>query len=177
VAITAATPQGRAAVVRILHYAGIELRFGDPAPAPATPAPLPGERAVPPGEVAGLVTFPVRTPAELGEPERATVNDQGRVVSMFWPGGIRLDQFDGRLSPYFFKSVGPPWPEEVTVAGRTGWWLGGTHPLGYIQREDGTQVPLRQAAPTLIWQAGTVGYRLEGAGSKERAARIAGSLR
>ncbi|HUR08177.1 MAG TPA: hypothetical protein VM347_36945 [Nonomuraea sp.] len=178
IAITAATPQGRAAVRAILHYAGIELRLGDSTPRPVTtPTPLPGEHPVAPADLAEQVKFPLRTPTALGTPERATVSDNGRVASMFWPGGIRLDQFDGTVSPYFFKTMGPPWPEDIQVAGVTAWWLGGSHPLGYIRREDGTSVPLRQAEPTLIWQSGTTGYRLEGAGTKERAAEIAATLR
>ncbi|GAA4530538.1 MULTISPECIES: hypothetical protein [Nonomuraea] len=178
VAVTAATPQGRQAVTAILRYAGIELRLGGDTPAPVpTPAPLPGEREVPPDEVAGQVAFPVRTLAALGEPERVTVADGGRVVSMFWPDGIRLDQFDGRMDPFFFKRLGPPFPDEVEVDGVTGFWLPGSHPLGYITREGGGEVPLRQAGPTLIWQAGDVGHRLEGAPSMARAAELAGSLR
>ncbi|MFD2355954.1 hypothetical protein ACFSTC_51850 [Nonomuraea ferruginea] len=94
-----------------------------------------GEREVPPDEVAGQVAFPVRTLAALGEPERVTVADGGRVVSMFWPDGIRLDQFDGRMDPFFFKRLGPPFPDEVEVDGVTGFWLPGSHPLGYITRE------------------------------------------
>ncbi|MFD1537334.1 hypothetical protein [Nonomuraea guangzhouensis] len=178
IAITAATPQGRAAVRAILHYAGIELRLTDSTPQPVTtPTPLPGEHTVAPADLAEQVKFPIKTPTALGTPERATVSDNGRVASMFWPGGVRLDQFDGTLSPYFFKTLGPPWPEDIQVAGVTAWWLGGSHPLGYIKREDGTSVPLRQAEPTLIWQSGTTGYRLEGAGTKEHAAEIAASLR
>ena len=176
IAVTAATPQGRAAVVTILDYAGIELRFGDRTPAPAAPASLPGERAVAPEDLPALVKFPIKTPRSLGPPEHATVSDNGRVASMFWPDGVRLDQFDGAPSPYFFKQIGPPWPEDIQVADVTGWWVGGRHPLGYIKRDDGTEVPLRQAEPTLIWQVGSVGYRLEGAGTKERAAEIGSSL-
>ncbi|WP_219463025.1 hypothetical protein [Nonomuraea rhizosphaerae] len=178
IAITAATPQGRAAVATILRLAGIEITLGATTPTPiATPTPLPGERVVALESLAGQVGFPIKVPAELGDPQYATVSDNGRVASMFWPGGIRLDQFDGSLSPYFFKKVGPPWPEEITVAGVTGWWLGGEHPLGYITRDDDTAVPLRQAKPTLIWQSGALCYRLEGAGGKERAVQVANSLR
>ncbi|MFG1941670.1 hypothetical protein [Nonomuraea sp. NPDC048826] len=177
-AVTAATPQGREAVTAILRYAGIELRLGGEAPPPVgTPAPLPGEREVAPGEVAGLVAFPVRTPGALGEPDRVTVSDGGRVVSMFWPEGIRLDQFDGRMEPYFFKRLGPPYPEDTRVDGVTGFWLAGSHPLGYITRDDGEPVPLRQAGPTLIWQSGNVGHRLEGAPSMARAVELGDSLR
>lgn len=177
VAVTAATPQGRAAVTAILRYAGIELRLGE-TPAPViTPTTLPGEREVEPRRLGSLVAFTVRTPAALGPPSAATVGDDGRVASMFWPDGIRLDQFDGTMEPFFFKRLGPPHPQDVPLGTTTAWWIGGSHPLGYIERDDGTSVPLRQAAPTLIWQSGAVGYRLEGAGTKERAAEIAASLR
>ncbi|MEV0383239.1 hypothetical protein [Nonomuraea sp. NPDC050643] len=177
VAITAATPQGRAAVAQILRFAGIELRIGDTPPPPVTTtAPLPGERTVPLAEVPGQVRFQVRTLKEPGPPERVTVADSGRVVSMFWPGGIRFDQFDGALDPIFFKKLGPPWPDYVKVGAYNAWWLPGDHPLGYIKRQDGTEVPLRQAAPTLIWEQGTLNYRLEGLRTKEEAIQVATSL-
>ncbi|GAA1623213.1 hypothetical protein GCM10009733_019850 [Nonomuraea maheshkhaliensis] len=175
--VTAATPQGRAAVAYILRFAGIELRIGDTPPPPVTTtAGLPGEHTVPPSAVAGQARFPVRTPSALASPQRVTVSDGGRVVSMFWPDGIRLDQFDGAMDPYFFKKLGPPYPDHAVVGGRDAWWLPGAHPLGYIRRQDGTEVPLRQAAPTLVWQQGTLNYRLEGARSKEEAVRVAESL-
>jgi hypothetical protein len=166
------------AVVAILRYAGIELRLGGEAPEPVrTTASVPGEREVPAGQVAGQVAFPVRTLGALGEPERVTVGDGGRLVSMFWPDGLRFDQFSGRIEPFFFKRLGPPFPDEVDLGEVHGYWLSGEHPLGYILREGGGEVPLRQAGPTLIWQVGDVGYRLEGAPSMERAAELARSLR
>ncbi|MEV5895848.1 hypothetical protein [Nonomuraea fuscirosea] len=177
IAVTAATPQGRAAVAYILRFAGIELRIGDTPPPPVTTtAGLPGEHTVPPSAAAGQARFPVRTPAALGPPQRVTVADGGRVVSMFWPDGVRLDQFDGAMDPYFFKKLGPPYPDHTLVGGRSAWWLPGEHPLGHIRRQDGTEVPLRQAAPTLVWQQGTLNYRLEGAANKEEAVRVAESL-
>jgi len=178
VAVTAATPQGRQAVTAILRYAGIELRLGGEAPEPVrTTASVPGEREVPAGQVAGQVAFPVRTLGALGEPERVTVGDGGRLVSMFWPDGLRFDQFSGRIEPFFFKRLGPPFPDEVDLGEVHGYWLSGEHPLGYILREGGGEVPLRQAGPTLIWQVWDVGYRLEGAPPIERAAELARSQR
>ena len=54
------------------------------------------------------------------------------------------------------------------------WWLRRRAPGRlHHQRQDGTPVPLRQAGPTLIWQRGAIGYRLEGAdGSMAQAAEI-----
>ncbi|MFI6994005.1 hypothetical protein [Nonomuraea wenchangensis] len=179
VAVTAATPQGRAAVVKILRFAGVELQVSDTPPPPlTTTAPLPGERAVAPEELSALARFPVRTPTRLGPPQAATVSDGGRVVSMFWPGGVRLDQFDGEMEPYFFKQLGPPFPAHVVLGGGVeGWWVGGEHPLGHLRRADGTVVPLRQAAPTLIWTSGGVNLRLEGVRTAGEATAIADSLR
>ncbi|MER7505522.1 hypothetical protein AB0L05_34520 [Nonomuraea pusilla] len=178
VAVTAATPQGRAAVAGILRLAGVEIHLDEEAPAPLPgAAPLPGERAVPLGDLARHVRFPVRTPSALGPPSAATVSDAGRVASLFWPDGVRLDQFDGGLDPAFFKRVGPPWPQEARVGGLPGWWVQGTHRLGYITRPDGTEVPLRQAGPTLVWQRDGVGHRLEGVPTLGRAVAIADSLK
>ncbi|SEH00289.1 hypothetical protein SAMN05444920_11623 [Nonomuraea solani] len=174
IAVTAATPQGRAVVERILRFAGIELRIGDTPPPPVTTtAPLPGERTV---ATPGQVRFQVKTPKALGPPQRVTVADDGGVVSMFWPGGVRFDQFDGALDPFFFKKLGPPGPDYVDVGPYDAWWIPGEHPLGYIRREDGTAVPLRQAAATLIWAQDTINYRLEGVKTKEEAIRAATSL-
>ncbi|MGR6924128.1 hypothetical protein ACU635_58530 [[Actinomadura] parvosata] len=178
ITVTAATPQGRAAVERILRFAGIEIEVGRTTPPPVTTTTtgLPGEHEVSRADLPAQVKFPVRAPAALGEPRRVTVSENGRVASMFWPGGIRLDQFDGTMAPFFFKKLGPPAPEYTRVNGREAWWIPGEHPLGYIPREDGTQVPLRQAAATLIWQQDGVNFRLEGAGSIKEAVRIASSI-
>ncbi|MGW6495858.1 hypothetical protein [Nonomuraea angiospora] len=177
IAITAATPQGRAAVVRILRFAGIELRVGDAPPkAVISVTPLPYEHTVDQDGLKAEVKFQVRTLKALGEPERTTVSDRGRVVSMFWPGGVRLDQFDGGLDPVLFKKLGPPWPDYVKVGPYQAWWIPGAHPLGYLSRQDGTEIPLRQAGPTLIWQQDALNYRLEGVKTKEEAVRVAASL-
>ncbi|MEV4160037.1 hypothetical protein [Nonomuraea dietziae] len=173
VALTAATPQGRAAVVHILRLAGIEVRVGEQGAPPATPVPLPGEREVDLAEARRLTGFPVKVPAALGEPERVTVSDGDRIVSLFWADGVRLDQFEG-LTPYFVKQLREPWPENV---GGDGWWLAKEHTLSRLDRQDGSRLPLRLAGPTLIWFDGELAHRLEGVTSKERAVEIASSLR
>ncbi len=134
-AVTAATPQGRQAVLTILRFAGIEVTLTESTPRPRHHSHRAARRACrPPGQAAAQVRFPIRTLTALGTPRRATVSDGGRVVSMFWPGGVRLDQFDGGMDPYFFKRLGPPFPQDVAVNGVTGWWLQGEHPVGYITR-------------------------------------------
>ncbi|MBB5075159.1 hypothetical protein [Nonomuraea endophytica] len=176
VAITAGTPQGRAAVAHILRLAGIELRISDTPPVAVTPTPLPGERTVTPDQLAGLVKFPVNRPSVLGEPDEVRISDKGRVVSMFW-GGVRLDQFDGGFSPVFLKEMGEPWPDNVPLRYGEAWWITGTHRLSYLKRGDNTPLPLRLAEETLLWERSGIGFRLEGVKDKNRAAEIANSLR
>lgn len=127
-------------------------------------------------DLGGLVKFRVRTPAELGEPDEALVSDQGRVVSMRWKA-IRLDQFDGGLSPVFLKEMGPPWPEEVAIGDASGWWITGSHTLSYLARADGSRLPLRVAGDVLIWERDGLGFRLEGVKDRAEAVKIAASLR
>ncbi|MFI6293426.1 hypothetical protein ACIBEJ_17680 [Nonomuraea sp. NPDC050790] len=176
VAITAATPQGRAAVAHILRLAGIELRIGDAPPAPVTPTPLPGERTVSQDQLSGLVKFEVNRPGVLGEPDEVRISDKGRVVSMFWDG-VRLDQFDGGFSPVFLKEMGEPWPDNVRLRYGEAWWITGTHRLSYLRRGDDTPLPLRLAEETLLWERSGIGFRLEGVKDRARAAEIANSLR
>ncbi|GGT02997.1 hypothetical protein GCM10010156_71180 [Planobispora rosea] len=171
-----ATPVGRAAVVEILRFAGIELRTGDPGPLPSgSPSPLPREGVTTLEEARRQVVFPIVVPAELGEPDEVRISDRGRVVSMVWPG-VRLDQFDGMLEVVFRKELGPPWPEETTVDGSRASWIPAKHGLSYLPRGGGPPVATRLSGPTLIWQRGGVGLRLEGVPDRERAREIAQSV-
>jgi hypothetical protein len=176
VVLIAATPQGRAAVASILRFAGVEIRVGEPGPLPSgTPSPLPSERRVSLAEARTQVRFPLAVPTVLGDPADVRIADSGRVVSMFWPG-VRLDQYDGRLQTTWRKDMGPPWPEEVSVDGVIGVWIQQPHGLQY---SPGTGPPqeFRLAGPTLIWQHGPVGMRLEGPPTVDEARRIGDSVR
>ncbi|MFB9678473.1 hypothetical protein [Streptosporangium vulgare] len=173
-----ATPAGRAAVVEILRFAGVEFRTGGPGPLPSgVPQPLPGERRVTLERARELVAFPISLPAALGDPAEVRVSDGGRVVSLFWPG-LRLDEYDGSLHLVFRKELGPPWPQETAVGGSTAQWIPVHHGLTYVPRSGGQAVIRpRPAGPTLIWQRERVGLRLEGVGELGRALEIARSVR
>ncbi|MEZ0072932.1 hypothetical protein [Planotetraspora sp. GP83] len=167
-----ATPQGRAAVVSVLRFAGVEIGVGVPGPLPTgVPRPLPGERRVTLDEARRAVAFPIAVPSALGDPADVRVADGGRVVSLFWPG-VRLDEFDGTLGVVFRKDLGEPWPEEIPRL--RAWWVQQPHRLSYVPRRGGAPREERVAAPTLIWQRGAVGLRLEGP-SRDQALRIAAS--
>ncbi|GAA4577500.1 hypothetical protein [Planotetraspora kaengkrachanensis] len=169
-----ATPQGRAAVVSVLRFAGVEIRVGEPGPLPTgVPSPLPSDRRVTLDEARRAVAFPVAVPAALGEPSDVRVADGGRVVTLLWPG-LRLDEYDGNLDVVFRKDLGEPWPEDVPTI--RGWWIQQPHGVSYVPRGGAPQPEERVAGPTLIWQRDGVGFRLEGA-DKEEALRIANSTR
>ncbi|MBP2704895.1 hypothetical protein JOL79_13830 [Microbispora sp. RL4-1S] len=167
-----ATPQGRAAVTSVLRFAGVEIHVGGPGPLPTgLPSPLPGERRVTLGEAREAARFPVAVPSALGEPRDVRIADGARVVTLLWPG-IRLDEYDGTLTVVFHKELGPPWPDEVPEVG--GWWIRQPHALSYVPASGGEARDERVAGPTLIWQRGMVGLRLEGPDLPE-ALRIARS--
>ncbi|GAA4580897.1 hypothetical protein GCM10023194_10540 [Planotetraspora phitsanulokensis] len=169
-----ATPQGRAAVVSILRFAGVEIRVGEPGPLPTgVPSPLPSERRVTLDEARRAVAFPIAVPSALGDPADVRVADGGRVVTLLWPG-LRLDEYDGTLNVVFRKDLGEPWPEDVPTI--RGWWIQQPHEVSYVPKNGGPPSEDRVAGPTLIWQLGGVGLRLEGA-NREEAVRIANSTR
>ncbi|WP_440070939.1 hypothetical protein [Streptosporangium sp. OZ121] len=173
-----ATPAGRAAVAEILRFAGVEFRAGGPGPLPSgVPQPLPGERRVTLERAREQVAFPISLPAALGAPTEVRTSDGGRVVSLFWPG-LRLDEYDGSLHLVFRKELGPPWPQETSVGASRAQWIPVHHGLSYLPRSGGqAAVRPRPAGPTLIWQRGRVGLRLEGVGELGRALEIARSVR
>ncbi|MEO3811708.1 hypothetical protein ABGB17_22165 [Sphaerisporangium sp. B11E5] len=172
------TPQGQAAVERVLRFAGIELQIGDPGPLPSgVPRALPGETRVTLDEARDMAPFPFRVPAELGAPKDVRVAEDGRLVSMFWPG-VRLDAFAGVMDVLWRKELGPPFPQQVTVGESQGWWVQAPHGITYLPRDGvGAKDLARVAGPTLIWQLDLAGYRLEGVPDVTRALEIAVSLR
>ncbi|MBE3014388.1 hypothetical protein IL992_35210 [Microbispora sp. NEAU-D428] len=169
-----ATPQGRAAVVSVLRFAGVEIHVGGAGPLPTgVPSPLPGERRVTLEEARRTARFPVAVPSALGEPADVRLADGGRVVTLLWPG-VRLDEFDGTLGVVWRKELGEPFPEQVSALG--GWWIQQPHGVSYVPSGGGAPREERVAGPTLIWQHRLVGLRLEGPDRAE-AVRIASSVR
>ncbi|WP_211590613.1 hypothetical protein [Microbispora sp. H11081] len=169
-----ATPQGRAAVVSVLRFAGVEIRVAGPGPLPTgVPGPLPGERRVTLEEARRTARFPIAVPTALGDPADVRLADGGRVVTLLWPG-VRLDEFDGTLGVVWRKELGEPFPEQVAAVG--GWWIQQPHGVSYVPYGGGAPHEERAAGPTLIWQHNLVGLRLEGP-DRDEAVRIASSVR
>jgi hypothetical protein len=182
-AVLIATPQGRAAIIQVFRFAGVELRQGPgPARSPASSASLPGERRMSLERARRLVSFPILGPAALGQPGDVVVSDGGRVVSLIYRGTpygqLRIDEFAGHLDPvYFEKFVHFADVTEVEVNGAKGLWIKGPHELMYITRDGTPAIASARLTTgnTLIWGTGQVALRLEGNLGKTAALAIANS--
>ncbi|MEV6299969.1 hypothetical protein AB0M02_11265 [Actinoplanes sp. NPDC051861] len=176
----------RAAVVEVvgdlLRVAGIEVRREQPVGTlPLNPSALPSSRPGTLAEADRLAAFPVRVPAALGDPEKVLLSDPDpsgapRVVTLLYRDGtVRLDQFDGRIEPAFFKMA----PDAQWVdLGNGAVWLPEPHPVTYTGRDGVRRTETaRLAGPTLIWASqDSLTYRLEGIGTLEEATEVARSL-
>jgi hypothetical protein len=199
----AATPVG-AAVARWFTFGGVEVIQGPPPPGSVTPEPVtpeparstparptlarptvgdrttPAAPAVPTTGVAALslaaerVGFTPLVPADLPAPDRITVDEESRVVSMTWTDlGLRLDQFLGEPSPVFLKKMVSE-IQFVDVGSDQGLWFDGPHELVYLDADGAERTETRRTAGnTLLWTHGPLTLRLEEAGSVERAVAIA----
>jgi len=183
-ALLIATPQGRAVIIHVFRFAGVELRQG-PGPANSpTRAALPGERQTSLEQARHRVSFPILVPAALGRPGEVVVSDSGRVVSLIYRrtpyGLVRMDEFAGHLDQtYFEKFVHLSIVTRVEVNGTKGLWIRGPHELMYITRNGTPAVASARLTTgnTLIWATRQVALRLEGNLGKAAALAIARSAR
>jgi hypothetical protein len=157
----AVSPAVRAAAVYdLLRIGGVEIHENEPAPVtPPVDPPLPDERDVSLDQAREAVGFPLKLPAELGEPIAVRLTDNAEVVSMAFGsphGAIRIDQFDGGLNPMFEKFA----------------------PVFYTDHDGQMQEKsARLAGSTLIWERGGITYRVEGELTRQQAIAVAESLR
>ena len=172
------SPTVRATVFDLLRIGGVEITNAPP-PLPSTTPPQPWERAVTLDDARALAAFDLRVPARLGAPDAVTVSDETppRVVSFQYPG-VRIDQFDGGLSPVFTKFTSAADVQHVRIGDVDGVWVPRPHQVIYVDR-DGTvrEESARLADTTLIWTEGGVTYRVEGKFTERAAVVIAESMR
>ncbi len=190
-AVLIATPQGRAAIVHVFRFAGVELRQ-EPGPVrtPASravqpgAAALPGERRMSLAQARHRVSFPILVPSALGPPAEVVVSDGGRVVSLTYPrtpyGLLRMDEFAGQPDQIYFEKIvhsGDVTP--VTVNGTKGLWIKGPHELMYLTPDGSPAVaqPRLTTGNTLLWGTPRVALRLEGDVGQAAALAIADSAR
>lgn len=156
-----AVPPVRAAIVEWFGFGGVRVTIdpGVTTSGSATPPPVTGTLTL--AEAQRRVGFTPFVLPTLGEPTGIEVLHQRRVLSMGWPGGLRLDQT--RSLRYTFgkesRSV-----RFVTVDGRDALWFADAHELLVYDARGGLIEETRRAAgPTLVWTAGGTTLRLEAA--------------
>jgi hypothetical protein len=142
------------------------------------------------------VLFPLQLPTDplLGAPDQAYLQQThiGRAVTLAWgpraglPAGVTgvaalLTEFDGFVNPdQFQKVIGPGTTvTPVSISGTTGYWLHGAAHFFVSPTATGgnwDEQRVRLAGDTLLWNVGSVTYRLEAPVAQDVAIRIAESL-
>ncbi len=168
-------PPVRAAVSDWFGFGSVIVRDDDGSgpPAPTSPTPAgPGRSA---REAASLVDFATYSLPALGDPERAWVSPDRRVLTFTWADGTRLDQ-SSSLSYTFAKSARVY--ETVPVDGTDALWFGDSHDVAVVD-ERGREVveTRRRAGSTLVFILGDTTLRLEGERSLTSATTLAESAR
>jgi len=173
----ALTPPVRAAVAEWFGFGGVIVREA-PAPGPSTAPPPPAATSkLTMQQARDLVAFDPVVPSTLGPPDGVEVSTDRRVLSLSWSDGpVRLDQFDGTLSPVMSKPAHDA--TTFTLAGTTYLWIERPHEVVVVDRDGRERTEsARLAGSTLIWERGDTTLRLEADVSRERAVAIARSVR
>jgi hypothetical protein len=194
-AAAAAIPAVRDAVLEWLGLQGatVERVATLPSPPPERPLEL-GRRTTLPGARERLAFEPL-VPSGLGEPDGVYIRGRvpGGELSLAYrprPGlsrarstrlGLLVSEFRGDLHPdYVGKIVGPATvAQSLTVDGGRAVWVEGAPHFFFYRALDGRvlESELRLAQNVLLVERGELLVRLEGAFSRERAIRLARSLR
>jgi len=144
----------------------------------ATSEPSGGTAGLTLERAAELVGITAAVPSALGSPSAVEVSADHRRLSLVWTsddGPIRLDEFGGTLSPYYYKKYYQD-VEFVRVGGEDAAWLSRPHELVYVDAQGREHTDsARTAGPTLVWQNAGLTLRLEGVAAKDDALRVAES--
>lgn len=193
VAVVAAVPPARSAVLELFGISSVEVVRERPEPSRFGERLALGE-AVTLDEARRRAGFDLVVPSELGEPDAvylATAPEYGpRVDFVYRPregipqssetgAGLLVTQFAAMAEPAIQKTIGANASlERVRVDGAPAYWITGEeHGFAYLPRNGGgAWEPQRLAGPTLIVdRADGVLLRVEGDIPRELAVRIAAS--
>jgi hypothetical protein len=169
-----AIPQTRAAILDLLRIGGVEVQRVETQPrAPVRPPELGRQVSLATAERA--VDFQLLMPRG---PFRAYVDEP--MVNLRWRRYV-LSQWRGEQLPLAQKQAGPgSRTVGVEVRGATGLWItGARHEIVYLDPATGQIVAKsrRLVGNVLIWEAGGITYRLEGASTIADARAVARNLR
>jgi hypothetical protein len=168
-----AIPQTRAAILDFFRIGGVEVRRVETQPRAPERAPVLG-REVSLSTARDAVDFPLLVPRD---PFTAYVD--GPMVNLRWKRYV-LTQWHGEQLPFAQKQLGPgSRTVGVEVRGANGLWItGARHEIVYrVPSTDQILFKTRRlAGNVLIWEAGDVTYRLEGAKTLADARAVARNL-
>lgn len=189
----AVSVNARRAVADLLGVVGIRITFDDDpgvTPLPATQIPL-GERVSKKDAIerSGLqVLVPEAAPGHPAFYVDESVGNGG-MVSVVYPAeaetladvDVLVSQFVASVPAEYVKkllTLGSD-IEHTSVRSSEAFWIGGEPHLFFYDEGDGgiRRETVRLAGNVLLWVEDGVTYRIEGAGSLERAQRLAASLR
>lgn len=188
-ALLAGSATVRSSVADFLGIDGVRIEFGEP---PALPAETPslGTPTSKQDFVRWLPFTPMQ-PAALGDPDAFYLHvlENGDVLGMMtWNPddalpqaaetgvGALLMQFEPPDDVYMMiKTVGTSTGSitETTVNGAPAWWIEGASNLTIFGEKT---IESRSTANVLLWQQGSIGFRLESALTMDEAIAIAESL-
>jgi hypothetical protein len=181
VAGAAAVPDVRAAIGRVLGFAGGE-RVERVQEVPGNLPRLDLGAPVTLAEARRRVDFPIGVPAGAGRPEVRLGGALGdATVSLLLGRDAILSQRAGQAAIFAKKQVGPQVEVRfLRVAGSPGAWVDRGPRAILVLRDDGTDTMWSAALPgagVLLWDRDGVALRLEIRGTFEEALRIADSVR
>jgi hypothetical protein len=174
------SPTVRAAVYDFLRIGGVEIHENQQPPVtPSGDPPMPGERTVSLAQARAEAAFPLKLPAQLGQPTSVHLagGTPPSVVSMAF-GDLRVDQFDGSIDPMFTKFASAEDIHHVRVGDTDAIWVDRPHTVIFDDRDgELREETARLSGSTLIWEAAGITYRVEGDLTESEAITVAESLR
>jgi hypothetical protein len=179
VAVAFAVPPARSAILRFLHLRGVQIEFVDKLPEVRTSGPLDLGVPIPLSDAEGTAGFRPLTSSLLGDPDRVTWDGE---MLWFAYGHVRLliSEFRATGLERFIKKVLEPGThlDAVAVDGGQGYFISGARHFVYIAPSSLIRDErVRLARDVLLWEHGSLTFRLEGDLTLQQALRIARSFR
>lgn len=183
-----AVPPVRAALVNVIRAGAISIFVGEPTATPAAANEMPAlatqlatvAEPVTPAQAQAQFRHPLQAPPLLGEPDEVWLHqvDRHTAVIFIWrskaqPQEITASLYQIDAAQYAYK--GAQQLEITAVNEQRAFWIKGPHP--FLLQDDTLEFRQLTAGSVLLWWAGDVTYRLEGASSMAEAVSLAESLR
>jgi hypothetical protein len=180
---TALVPPARSAVLRVLGLTHSARIVRAPGPPTVTRAPLDLGRPLPLADARRRLAFRIRFPAALAPPARVRYSSRiaGGAVTLSWPRGEALTEFQGAGTPFLEKFAQESTRVRRVSVGETfGYFLSGAPHVVVVLDRNGAPVQGTRAlvrGNVLLWDAGGIAFRLETRRGLRGALALARSVR